>query len=57
MNKFASYISNYFQKDLSHYPELHQKRAKSFDYTITMAGSVLYHDTPDVPRQIDWRLF
>jgi hypothetical protein len=57
MNRFMSYISSYFQKDISHYPELYQKSPKNMNYTIDMAGGVLFHDTPDIPRPLNWRSF
>ena len=57
MNRFMSYFSNYFQKDISHYPELYQKNRRNMDYTISMSGSVLYHEIPDIPRPLDWKSF
>lgn len=58
MNRIMDYISQQFgKKDLSHYPELYRKDARSFTYTIALSNNAVFYDTQKVPRSPDWRSF
>jgi hypothetical protein len=59
MNNFMNKISHYLgQKNMSHYPELYDKKNYTTDlsYTIAVASTAVIYETHNVPDSINWKL-
>jgi hypothetical protein len=55
MNKISHYLG---QKNMSHYPELYDKKNYTTDlsYTIAVASTAVIYETYNVPDSINWKL-